>query len=85
MGLYLYFCVSVNKKECGNYFSPFKIALVTVHSHVNHPADWHGGCTYCLECISPIAKGDSKWRNKSIYPAHLPTKENKTGYTDIHY
>ena len=34
--------------------------LVTVHSHVNHSADWHGGCTFWTECISSIAKGDSK-------------------------
>ena len=45
--------------------------LVTVHSHVNHSADWHGGCTYCLECISPIAKGDSKWRDTLLFTAML--------------
>ena len=26
---------------------------VTVHSRVNHSADWHGGCMFWLECISP--------------------------------
>ena len=47
------------------YFATDKVftdknSIVTVHSHVNHFADWHGGCTYCFECISPIAKGDGR-------------------------
>ena len=50
---------------------PFAQFIVTVHSHVNHSADWHGGCTYCLECISPIAKGDSKWRDTFLFTAML--------------
>ena len=37
-----------------------RILIITVHSHVNRSADWHGGCKYCPECISSISKGDSK-------------------------
>jgi len=36
------------------FFFPLKYRGVTVHSHVNHSADWHGGCTFWLECISEI-------------------------------
>ena len=46
---------------------------VTVHSHVNHSADWHGGCTFCPECISPIAVGDSKWRDTLLFAGYLWT------------
>ncbi len=45
--------------------------IEAVHFHVNHSADWHGGCTYCLEGISPIAKGDSKWRDAFLFTAML--------------
>ena len=41
--------------------------FVTVHSRVNHSADWHGGCMFWLECISPIAKGDLKWRDALLF------------------
>ena len=48
-----------------------RINTVTVHSHVNHSADWHGGCTFCPECISPIAVGDSKWRDTLLFAGYL--------------
>ena len=45
--------------------------MVAVHSHVNHFADWHGGCTFCPECISPIAQGDFKWRDTLLFAGYL--------------
>lgn len=51
----------------------YVIFFIIVHSHVNHSADWHGGCTFCPECISPIAVGDSKWRNTLLFTAMLGT------------
>ena len=54
-------------------FHQFAKHGVTVHSHVNHSADWHGGCTFCPECISPIAVDDSKWRDTLLFTAILGT------------
>ena len=55
--------VNAAKEICKQY--------VTVHSHVNHSADWHGGYTFCPECISPIAVGDSKWRDTLLFAGYL--------------
>ena len=53
------------------YWATLLYKQVTVHSHVNHSADWHGGCTFCPECISPIAVGDSKWRDTLLFAGYL--------------
>ena len=48
---------------------------VTVHSRVNHYADWHGGCTFILNGISPIAKGDLKWRDALLVTGTVNSNE----------
>ena len=56
---------------------------VTVHSRVNHYADWHGGCTFILNGISPIAKGDLKWRDALLVTGTVSSNQSgrmhKTG------
>ena len=56
---------------------------VTVHSRVNHYADWHGGCTFILNGISPIAKGDLKWRDALLVTGTV--NSNQSGRMHKHW